>query len=991
MTVDRAVRRLIPLLSAELDRPVRPDEMLARGRALSVPDASAVVRVLMVDHPEATRRCLRRLTEQQRACIDLRVMRFRGVAEAAADLGVPPEDFKAGYSRALRRMVEWLPAELGWFALSGNRDTAQNRPISPEEARFRRWYRERESAAGIGVQSPAQYARMHHLDERQIHRWLVGIGVDPAVHADDIDVPVPHPDDATDLYSWVYAVRRYLCLPPDDMEDLLDGPVGVWTDIERGVRQPDTGQVRALLRRLPDTRGSAAAIGRLHPDVLGSPEAHTHIGDYLRHLRVSAGWSRQRLALMTDAKVEVVTDYETNRHRPPRVFVEACLRFLPHGDVTYAQVVKAFPHLPGAEYLFPSPHATRSMYEYAKYFQRVNNLRWGELVRLFGRARIPASKEWNPSELDALATYDRFLHRASPWNDIAVAWGYSYRMNPAGETVPEPGEFDSAYEWVRSLRLYNRKTRDGFDAEMGLTGYVTSVEVQHHRPRLDNLRRMRDAGFISEETLQVAVERFYSHPEARSASPEEAELFWRFIDSRVGSDREQELIRQISEQYFWIARSVASRWARSTDHRNDLAQELFLVVRRAIATHAPATAFATHAYKSCYWAAYDLYLERRFPNHPRELRVFFGKIENYIYRRYGETTRRPSDAEIAAGLGVSSAEVAAARRQMALLTTDELPPDPARPFTEDVELAAAIQGALADLPDPAVAVELAELCFNQELGVEEAATRLGIGLDDARQLLDEAGARLRAAFTELGKAPDGAADPGREGVLRGIDEDSEVREFLASQVKVRQMSDYYGRVIGVLFPTQGGHFNETLRWARKRHRSGDVEIRPARNIGTTEEPNWSYGPPVPVPWSEPIYVDVHANANDFAVDVELDDESGERARTTVRVDGKTFGRLLVATQEFQRAHRRAAPERDIVLLACFAATPGGTAAEWTAGYLHEHDVLRTVHAFPGQARLLADTTSERSELGAEITMDADGRRLPLSRVFPPPSDAPVSG
>ncbi|WP_280442692.1 helix-turn-helix domain-containing protein [Nocardia brasiliensis] len=180
------------------------------------------------------------------------------------------------------------------------------RPISPEEDRFKRWYLTRAAAieSGLVAQSVSQYARMHHLDELQIRRWLDSAGI--AAEAPLATPATPVPEPRSDLvHEWLRDMRSYLALTPEQMEELTDAEAGSWPALESPPSHtaPYSSQsllcttVRALLRRVPDARLLyQASMQRFGLDHGSQPK----VGDILRMLRESRGWTIAQLSDVLD-------------------------------------------------------------------------------------------------------------------------------------------------------------------------------------------------------------------------------------------------------------------------------------------------------------------------------------------------------------------------------------------------------------------------------------------------------------------------------------------------------------------------------------------------------------------------------------------------------------------------------------------------------------------------------------------------------------------
>ncbi|GAB2696869.1 sigma factor-like helix-turn-helix DNA-binding protein [Nocardia thraciensis] len=318
-------RRLARLLRSELERPTELSELFAHGKVISAREAAAAVRVVMIAQPDALRRCLDRLPDHQRKYIELHVLQNQSLARTAAAVGETEYSVKGEYARAMRRVIKSLRAEFGRIRAADNdaegaegANDNSEAARSPEERRFRKWYRMRtHAAAGSATQSLAQYARMHRLSTEQMRRWSSAIGADIGRYTAEKDTPVPHPREYDDARHWLDAVHTYLALEPEQMDELLEGAPGTWRAIVSSVAQSPQRlpsfairQVRALLRRVPDARHLYTPIALRFLPELAEP---THLGTYLRYLRESAGISPQQLAEKIGVPVDAVWRRESGR------------------------------------------------------------------------------------------------------------------------------------------------------------------------------------------------------------------------------------------------------------------------------------------------------------------------------------------------------------------------------------------------------------------------------------------------------------------------------------------------------------------------------------------------------------------------------------------------------------------------------------------------------------------------------------------------------
>ncbi|MFI6772451.1 PfkB family carbohydrate kinase [Nocardia sp. NPDC050412] len=300
--------------------------------------------------------------------------------------------------------------------------------------------------------------------------------------------------------------RRSLAAKMDMAEDII-------ADIEAGRSQPSKDIVEACLCSMI-------------PGTPIFPEGYPHAGRYLRYRREQAGISLSQVATATGMTVAMVRQREAGAVPLSTEMVEAYL-----GDDDFdlsirRNIIEVFPSLDPAHdqnfgrrnvpdyssevLLFPDPRNTRNLVDYKDQFQRVNGLTDIGVRRMFGlyQGRPPAGG------VDAaLRVYDRFLWQAGHWNDFAAAWGHRYRMDPLGESAPDPGDFQSILDWQEATRLYHRTTAAVFREGRPDFRGASAAEKQ---AGLAQLHRMGEAGYISAEMTRRAAEQFHiTDPAAR--------------------------------------------------------------------------------------------------------------------------------------------------------------------------------------------------------------------------------------------------------------------------------------------------------------------------------------------------------------------------------------------------------------------------------------------------------------------------------------------
>ncbi|NUS45007.1 MAG: helix-turn-helix domain-containing protein, partial [Mycobacteriaceae bacterium] len=355
-----------------------------------------------------------------------------------------------------------------------------------------------------------------------------------------------------------------------------------------------------------------------------------------------------------------------------------------------------------------------------------------------------------PPELLMLRAWDNYSGSVAEWNTLAESWGYSYRMDPAGEALPDPLQYATLHDWVQATRLFNRLSQDELADTLSYSDSTISHVENGGSPSLTFLRTLRDQLNLPHASLHSALDHFEIAP-YRPDDPDHGP-FWELIDTRVGSEREQTLRNRIFDQHAWIAHAAAWRWRTSPEPQPELAQRFQVAILAAVLNHAPRSPFSAHAWATCRGAVFRAYFERRFPDLDNATRRIVIQINAYRNRRYQDTQTMPDQDEIGAALNLSDWDVVTALRAIeeSPLRLD-VTPDDGSPLevsapAEDPGFTAAITEALAQLPDPDLAERAVRLHFIEGLTIDETATVLQIPHATAAELLRAATPLLRAAF-----------------------------------------------------------------------------------------------------------------------------------------------------------------------------------------------------------------------------------------------------
>ncbi|MGK8502570.1 alpha/beta fold hydrolase [Nocardia asiatica] len=665
-------------------------------------------------------------------------------------------------------------------------------PASAAEQRFIRWFRRRlADESGQPRQSMAQYVKMHHLLSSQVNRWLTRAGLDPTELASvpSGQFPLPDGDDST---TWMSRVRAYLGLPHHQMDELIDAP-WTWKPAEEGNRQLKITHVRALLRRVPGASEAYMDVARLYPALLTAdgepayPEGYTHIGNYLEFCREYRNGEIEKFfepssdyveyKIYTGAAVAHLTglspiyysEIEKGRSRPSKFAARRLFAAVPPPyGVTGEELAERFEYLPRVTLIYPHPSVADSLGEYSRHFREVNHLTQEEVATIFdiqGKdLSAYESATMRSRELRVLKVHDRVLHRAGPWNELAEAWGYRYRMDPAGETHPDPADYASVNDWLGAERLYRRMSPAEFDAQVeieGLTYYLNG----RHRPLLTFLREIRDKLGIRRDRMRAAVLRFYQRRDIADQTTDDDELIWKHIEAPVGSPEEAAARDQLLEKYAWVADMMARRW-RNAGEYEDLVQRGLEKILTAIRNATPGTNMYALSLANTRFAMRGAFAESRNPDADRKTGEMLRTVSAYINRHLDETDQEPDDADIAHATDLTVAQVTEARRLLAqrMHSLDEpigeesggsrhdlraqsifTAEDVSSSGFYDVEFEDTLNSALSDLTEPDLTKQIV-LHLMEDQTLDEVAASLGITIEHAGRLLGEARDSLRTAF-----------------------------------------------------------------------------------------------------------------------------------------------------------------------------------------------------------------------------------------------------
>ncbi len=714
-----AVLRLLEVLPGALDRPARFAELMVRIDSLSDAEAGTLVRIALDMHPEAADRCLARLPETERECIRLRFRDELTRAAAAPRLKKPRQAVEQIEAYAAQRFVQLLPDELDQrrrFAAMVDRVGSLTRS---EQSTFVRDALDlrREAADRCFAQLPAgqhECARLRFvakLSRKEVADRL-GTTTDAVKKSEGAAVSRL----VQLLPGELYPVRRLAGLLDrvgsltlaEAMTLVRDALALHPQETARCFAQLPSAQRETLRLRFMDGHSREAAAAQL-----GLTEGR------VAHSETQGVW--RLVALLPGA---------LGRPRLAELLLRA-------GSLTpnerLAVVLEANAAHPGV--------IRNGLNRLAEDRRRCAELR---IVQNLNDDE--AAAELGTTVASVMALYQHAERQLVEWL--------------AAELIPDPAAFDSAVEWVAAIAVFHGESRESFSAAIGRHHvWLTQALAMNSDLRLVSLRKVRDAGYISNAMLRGAIENFYLRQQYRvPAEATEEAKFWELIDAPVGSDKEKSILDSICRKFDGIAIAAESKWWRRWDRdHGELAQFFRRVILGAALQHVPPFSFSVHAWASCRTAVNRYYVEVIYAHLDYENATLVSKVDSYISKQLKKTGHEPDDEEIARALGLTVSDVVDAKRMGATSETSIDAPvrsdkpnsraidigDPARPETDDVEFRDELLLALADMPNPALAAALVELCHVRDIPVADVAGRLRIDVTAAQALLAEAAERLR--------------------------------------------------------------------------------------------------------------------------------------------------------------------------------------------------------------------------------------------------------
>ncbi|MEU7766887.1 helix-turn-helix transcriptional regulator [Nocardia sp. NPDC049190] len=300
-------------------------------------------------------------------------------------------------------------------------------------------------------------------------------------------------------------------------------------ELAAGHFHPSELFVLVLYDRVPHRAGPWNQIARAwgyhyrrgsHGEVAPDPIRYQSISDWVRDSRLHRRLTRRELAELMGRSQQSVANVENGSKGVTRSFlaefgaalgmptetvVVAHSHFDIHRDYHRAEVD------PRDSLAFPDFRAVESFGDYVRALREENGLTQAEVSRLMGLAPstlVPAENATRLRELELLRVYDHFRHRGGSWNSLAEAWGYRYRMDPAGESTPDPVWCASIHDWVRAHRLRSRLTAADLAALIGRSQRGVEFVERGGRPSAAFLWDLADGLGIPDSALRARLDTF---------------------------------------------------------------------------------------------------------------------------------------------------------------------------------------------------------------------------------------------------------------------------------------------------------------------------------------------------------------------------------------------------------------------------------------------------------------------------------------------------
>lgn len=323
-----------------------------------------------------------------------------------------------------------------------------------------------------------------------------------------------------------------------------------------------------------------------------------------------------------------------------------------------------------------------------------------------------------------------------------------------------PGVHESLGRWLQSVRSRYGLSQTRQAQIIGISAStLRRWESDRVRPRLRNLRSMRDALSIPSRLVEDVVARFYRPPDTdvSSISDTQSPLFWAFIRATVGSDRERSVRDRIVADHSHIARSTARRFASYADF-DDLFQMAMIGIVQAVPGYIPTVGpFVPYARVFCRGSILGYLSDRYYEGVPKPLRQRFTAVRRVIQRGYQINGGEPSEETLMKELGLTARQVTEARYFLSQRHTslDAAKLGSARTLHDSLgttqaeylhtELVADVQRQLEHAPEAANLV-VSHVLADEPL--EVVAARMSMPVANAKDLLAEALKILRPHWSE---------------------------------------------------------------------------------------------------------------------------------------------------------------------------------------------------------------------------------------------------
>ncbi|WP_157120629.1 helix-turn-helix domain-containing protein [Nocardia fusca] len=632
---------------------------------------------------------------------------------------------------------------------------------------------------------------------------------DPAKFPDGLPPLIPQIHNPTiypTLGAWLADIRKHHNMTRAEFAEILEVSPSSIDRWEIGSSKPSLDHSRTMLdkdvvaetvlqsayqhfyhdpAKFPD--GLPPLIPQIH-----NPTIYPTLGTWLADVRKHHDMTPREFAECLGLSRPTIDDWEAGSRKPS---LDQLRNLLDKDVVTETLLQPAYQHFYHDPAKFPDglpplipciddPTIYPTLGTWLADIRKHHDMTPPEFAQLFGFTRT-AIDYWEAGSrkpsLDQLRTL--LAENLVPENALQSAYQHFYhdparfpdRLPPLIPHIHDPTIYPTLGTWLADIRKHHDMTPPEFAEHLEVSREtIARWEAGQVNPPLANLRAIRDATGISTDTFRAALEYFYRDRAAHRDDPDLEEKFWELIATAPDSADERRLQLELVENYPYTSYSGQSHTLkefidrsipRRSDpgQRDDVAQQVYLAIWRAVATHNPMLgSFDRHASVTARGTVLATFFQDKYPNLDSTTRRAVVTVNSYLTRRLGIPGGTPDVPEIAAELEMNPHRVQEALQILQGgpgLSVDAPAREGSRGFQladssddlAEATLRLTVREALVaefDGPDLALAVEVVMRHFSFGLPLADVIADLHLEAAAAQAILDRARPALRTALAD---------------------------------------------------------------------------------------------------------------------------------------------------------------------------------------------------------------------------------------------------